>query len=58
MKFEWDEVDMQRMRLFLLELRLLADHMRRNNHPDAERLEHLMTRFVAPADADRLRPHG
>jgi hypothetical protein len=43
-------VDIEPMRLFIWELRMLADQMRVEANPAAERLEHALDRFTAPLE--------
>lgn len=52
------DADMDRLRLFVHELQALHDYMQDQQHPDVERLGHLLQRFQASPDADRVRPHG
>lgn len=56
--YQLDETDVERMKLFIYELRQLATYMRRHDHPDVERLDHLLARFIASAESDRLLNHG
>lgn len=52
------DTDMERLHLFVWELRQLSLSMRRSNHPDAERLENLLQRFQAETEYDRPQARG
>lgn len=53
-----DSADLERLHLFVHELRQLALHMKEQQHPDFERLENLLQRFQAPTEYDRPMTHG